>query len=994
MKKAGKVFRYLLITFLAVLVLLIVTAWLAEDKIVRIALDQVSKSTQIPIEVEEVEFSLIHNFPLATLQCNHLWVGSPEAGREKDTLLYVGQMYISVEATPLLKGIFKARKIELEEGELFYQLDSAGTSNIDFLIDTTQAEVVDTTANAIFLDIKQLSLKNIHCHYRDEQRKAKALLQLHDVELDGLINQDEYRGNIEGEASLINCAWDSTKLDRVTEAKLSFSLNYADEVLAIDDLKLNVDQRLTLAASGKLELHDGLQTALSVEGAWNALEALPTYLPDEWLNDYQLSQLGGDLQFSADVIGAVSDSLMPRVDARFSLIDGQLKYAQYPLIRGLQLKASATNGDLHNNSSTRITVDALNCQFESSSLALSGTFDDLERGHYAVKTKMDLSLSDLKAFVPDSLVQRLSGQVQLEGETRGSVPDSITATFLNSVLNSTTLNLQMNQLDARLDSSISIRNANGKLVYTPNHLRLDSLSAQVPSYQLNLSNLNLDAGFAGDYSKPEQMLVQLNYLEAAIDSSSVNLKGSLTNLLEPDYKLEGGVNVNLSDLRPYVSDSLFSTLRGKISASFQSEARASSNMTTEQLLDILFQKSSFKLNVSDFNSVAADSLLNFTRLNGELAYQHDSLWVTGLAGNYLGLDFGADSTSIVNLYRAAIQNTKEELRVHGNFSLGDLSYAWISNFIKEDSTKVQEPQKKTEPVNFSYRVNGNLRVKSMQYDNARFENIDSKFLVKENHYVFDQLHMNAFEGNATTSVRIELDADDKMVMYFKTDAKKMNVSRMIDSFHDYLVYADMGDITGENVKGLLSTRMDGKIVLKNFEPDYNSLLLNGSLNLENGAMINVKPVMEVGKVPGIGIKNLDKLYFSNMSSNLFLFKNELYIPQTEIRTTSFDAMFLGMYSFGEDYSYHIRMFLGEVLTSKSRSNLRKQAKDDGFEEDNDDVTKGRTSIYLVSKSENGKEKAWFDKKNDRKNMVARVSLRKQMVDMLFHPALVSYETEQ
>jgi hypothetical protein len=105
-------------------------------------------------------------------------------------------------------------------------------------------------------------------------------------------------------------------------------------------------------------------------------------------------------------------------------------------------------------------------------------------------------------------------------------------------------------------------------------------------------------------------------------------------------------------------------------------------------------------------------------------------------------------------------------------------------------------------------------------------------------------------------------------------------------------------------------------------------------------------------------------------------------------------MFLGMYSFGGDYAYHIRMFLGEVLSSKSRAHLRKQAHDSGFEDDPDDITKGRTSIYLVSKYENGKEKAGLDNRKDRTNMVAKVNLQEQMVNMRFHPALVTYHTDE
>ena len=229
-------------------------------------------------------------------------------------------------------------------------------------------------------------------------------------------------------------------------------------------------------------------------------------------------------------------------------------------------------------------------------------------------------------------------------------------------------------------------------------------------------------------------------------------------------------------------------------------------------------------------------------------------------------------------------------------------------------------------------------------------------------------------------------------MYFKTNVDRMNVSQMADGLRDYI---QIEDFTSDHVKGIISTQMDGEIVLdKNFEPVYHSLMLKGDLTIEKGALLNVKPVMEVEKIPGVGLKNMDKLYFSTLNSSIFLFKNDLYIPKTEIRSSSFDAMFLGMYSFGEDYAYHIRMFLGEVLSSKSKARLRKQTQDSGFEDDPDDIAKGRTSIYLVSKYENGKEKAGFDNRKNRTNMVAKVNLQEQMVNMRFHPALVTYNTEE
>ncbi len=152
--------------------------------------------------------------------------------------------------------------------------------------------------------------------------------------------------------------------------------------------------------------------------------------------------------------------------------------------------------------------------------------------------------------------------------------------------------------------------------------------------------------------------------------------------------------------------------------------------------------------------------------------------------------------------------------------------------------------------------------------------------------------------------------------------------------------------------------------------------------------------MEVEKIPGVGLKNMDSLYFSTLNSSIFLFNNKLYIPRTQIRSTSFDAMFLGMYSFGGDYAYHIRMFLGEVLSSKSKANLRKQMQEGGFtEEDENDITKGRTSILFQNRKME-KKRLVSTRKKISSNMVAKVNLQKQMVDMRFNPQLIKYETDK
>ncbi len=441
-------------------------------------------------------------------------------------------------------------------------------------------------------------------------------------------------------------------------------------------------------------------------------------------------------------------------------------------------------------------------------------------------------------------------------------------------------------------------------------------------------------------------------------------------------------------------DSRVEELTGTVTASIHSAAKIKLDSLASQLNDVLFNRSNFSLAFRNITVGMPDSLTCVQNLSGNVKYNADILHVAQINGNYLGLHFGAKETTVSGIYTAAIQNKPKELIVHGDFHVDSLDYALVESLMPNDSDHVPsaQPGLDSYTINFSYKVNGKFYADQLKYGDNLFSNVDTKFLVREDYYVLDSLNMEAYNGKALASLKIEMKPEGKMDMFFKAGVDRMDVSQMADGLREYI---PMDDFTSEHVQGMISTRMDGKIVLdKNFDPVYNSLMLKGDLTIEKGALLSVKPVMEIEKIPGVGLKNMDDLHFSTLSSSIFLFENDLYIPKTEIRSTSFDAMFLGMYSFEGDYAYHIRLFLGEVLSSKSKSHLRKQTQDNGFEEESDDLMKGRTSIYLVSKSENEKEKAGFDNKKDRTNMVAKVNLQEQMVNMRFHPALVKYDTEK
>jgi len=219
------------------------------------------------------------------------------------------------------------------------------------------------------------------------------------------------------------------------------------------------------------------------------------------------------------------------------------------------------------------------------------------------------------------------------------------------------------------------------------------------------------------------------------------------------------------------------------------------------------------------------------------------------------------------------------------------------------------------------------------------------------------------------------------VMEFRLSANNIDVSRMIDELK---VYVQEYDIDKENVQGLLSSNMDGKIILHNYEPVLDSMMLSGDLKLEKGALIGLKAISDLEDIPGIGIKNLDKLRFSTLTSSLFMYNNQIYIPKTDIFSSSFEASFLGMYSFSGEYDFHVRAILGQILSGKVKTK-QKEELESGFDADD----KGK---YYVTSYLDGKSKAWFDNKKDREHMITIIRLNKRRAQVLFNPLLVTYNT--
>jgi hypothetical protein len=999
MKKIFKIFGIIMAVILALILILYGIARFKEKEIADIALRKLGRSIKAPLAIDDIHLSLIRRFPLATIELHGLWMGTPDAYGVSDslitadeTLARIDRVFISVKSRPLFRGEFEIMMVEIRSVDFAYIVDKQGISNIDFLMSTTPADTTDTTSVSLDVVLKELSLEDIRCRYYDSLQMVKASLLIPEAEISGEIKGDYLQGAARGEIILSDCSYQDTRLYLMDQTEIEFGAKYAGDSVFIDELNLITDGA-KIDVSGMAIVGDSIDMDLLIHDAEIDLGEVIKYVPRETLRELGLKKAKGVFDLTGSVIGIYADSVLPEVNAEFTMKEGFIAMTDYPSLSNISFIGSLTNGKLRNNQTTAIQIENFHAQTEKSTVDMVLSMKDLEHIQYDLKTDIILDLSEIKSFLPDSLVEDVKGQVVARLATHGVLPDSIGSEYVDYLMKNSKLDLQLNDLTAILDSSLTLESLSGKLIYDFYHFTARDLQVKIPVYSLNLHNSSFDVQLTGKISNLAQLGIGLNSLQIRTDSSVIYGSGRILNPEAPTYSFSSNMKLNLGEFKAFLPDSMVNSITGGLEVQITSGGKLDLDSISEQMMDLVFEKSAFRFSFDRISVDMADTLMNVDDLSGAMTMSKDIIELKQVQGKYHGIDFSMDSTRIRNLYSAIMLNQPIKLYVDTRIALGELDYTFFAPFIEgdEDSTLLASEKSmeaevtEEEPSNYTYAIKGKFRIKSFTYDKAIFDDISALFNITDSLYLVDQFKFKAFQGLHNTSVRYSIQKNEEQNIWIKNNAKGLDVNQLLKDFDNFKAYYEPS-ISYENISGILSSRLDAQVLFRNDTLVEEKLYVRGNVKLEKGGVYNYPPVQDMAQyIPGID--NLDRLEFKTINCDLFVFQEAVYVPTTLIVSNKLDASALGMQSFGEDYSYHFIVFLSDLLTGKSKKRIEKQ------DAQGEEVTSaGRKGTMVKSYSIDGKSRSGLDNENDRKTMERKVKASEAQLNLRFHPNLVHYDT--
>ena len=241
----------------------------------------------------------------------------------------------------------------------------------------------------------------------------------------------------------------------------------------------------------------------------------------------------------------------------------------------------------------------------------------------------------------------------------------------------------------------------------------------------------------------------------------------------------------------------------------------------------------------------------------------------------------------------------------------------------------------------------NFKIDSLSYKTFSSAKIEGVLNYQPRTLTFKTLKMHSLNGLISGNCFFSQNNNKSVITKGNFIVTNIDVNKAFTTFHNF----GQSFLKAENIKGTLSGSLSLLLPLDSVL-NYNikTLTAEGKYHLVNGALINFDPVKQLSSF--IELSELENISFDQLDNDFFIRSNWLYVPQMEVKSSAADLSVNGKHSFDNDYEYHVKILLSEILSrkrTKNKSNVTEFGivEDDGL---------GRTSLLLkiIGKGESAK----------------------------------------
>ncbi len=560
-----------------------------QDEVKEYVIGELNKqlNTEIIVNGKDIDFTVLQNFPYASVDFKNVKALEAVQRNKKDTLFSAGKISFQFNVLDIFKKNYHIKKIEISDVNLKVRIDKDGNDNYHFW-----KESADSTNTSFTFSLEDIILKQIQVSFKNSKVRQNIDFFIKSSHLSGKFSNEKY--------SL------ETVSDLFVNYIKSDSVNYLRKKNIHAEMALNVDNSMPSykIKNGKIKIENllfevfgnivnaGNQPIVNfgLKGKDMDIKSVLSLIPNRYKGEINNYESDGLFYFDATIQGVMSNKQLPQITADFGIKDADITQVKDNIkLHHVNLKGHYFNGNKNANEPSLLTLIPFSATIDQGAVEGELTLKNLENPSFSGKIKANLNLENVQKFIKIDTIESVLGQLTMDAVFSGDAKNVSSGNYENIT---TSGDMKVSDMNLKLKNySLDFASINGDFKFDNNDLAVNEFSGTAGNSDFYMKGFFRN--IIGFMLKENQSIT----IDASLNSKNIDLNELLSNKQEDagtknKYKLKFSqlvdVNLNseiqhlvfrkfdatnirgvikLKDKKMIVDPIVFSTMNGSITSS-------------------------------------------------------------------------------------------------------------------------------------------------------------------------------------------------------------------------------------------------------------------------------------------------------------------------------------------------------------------------------------------------------------------------------------------
>lgn len=387
-----------------------------------LVIEQMNARLNAPVQVEDINFSLIRKFPSASIDFKGVRIKGAKTLDGNQDLLQAEHLFFMFSWFDLFGDEIHLKKIELHDAFLNIYTDKNSLNNFDiFKNDPSNKSKLNLKLESVLFD-------NVETTYISIPAKRNYNAAILKGDFSGKFTDDIYEMQMNSDLFIRQFKMEGTNYlnHKSTSLQLSITINNKTGMYDIHPSTLKVEE-LSFDVNGNLRNEtEGVTMDLTISSKEAGLKELLSFIPGVYTDKLSEYKYDGDIYFNLKISGKTSKKTTPKITATFGTSNASLKPkdSEYSL-KNIRFKGDYTSSISMSRPYALLRLYNLSASLEGQPFNANLEVEDFNNPLIHLTAKSTINLEVLRGFFMPDTIETMSGNVIMDATISGRTNDKM-----------------------------------------------------------------------------------------------------------------------------------------------------------------------------------------------------------------------------------------------------------------------------------------------------------------------------------------------------------------------------------------------------------------------------------------------------------------------------------------------------------------------------------------------------------------------------------------